>query len=391
MRGSCNMILRSRVSLRIRVYATLVLVAVATGFWINQRGDRGRTPPPGQVVSTSLDALLPESTLPPLNLVSISLAAETFRLGINPRDELEEFAGIKEGIILSDGTIVVSDALKMRLVRADPTTSQVSTSGRPGSGPGEYRELRSMFPGPDDQIRVIDNALRRMTMLSTRGEVLQVVGTSPTVGEPYTACGWEDGFVSLEYQPALQRTLHWHQSKRVVSFGPALTVGSHRLNDAVTTGDLICDPRSGLVFLAASSGDVVGYRLGGAPQWRVRIDDYIPVEVTERGGGVIQFRTAPPPLNRSHSIAGFLRLNDSLAVLQLRVFERVPVGDRSVVNQIGIDSRVLDLRTGQQVGRQADLPVLLFVNDTLALTTSNDPEPWVALRGITLRIIPADR
>ena len=50
-----------------------------------------------------------------------------------------------------------------------------------------------------------------------------------------------------------------------------------------------------------------------------------------------------------------------------------------------IDSRIIRMQDGKEIGRQSDLPLILATNGLLAVTTGEEPEPWIAVREYRLR------
>lgn len=66
---------------------------------------------------------------------------------------------------------------------------------------------------------------------------------------------------------------------------------------------------------------------------------------------------------------------------QLLIQTRATENGKVVFNwTAGIDSRLIDLRNGAEIGRQADLPRAMAIHDGNILLTDDDPEPWVELR-----------
>lgn len=371
---------------RFVAYAVVLGAALTAGIVLNRMSRLANRPDSGDLVAESLDELILASRVASVRRIRITLGHEVFRVGVRPSREMEEFGGIGDGAIFTDGSALVSDALKLRLVLLGPSAENVEVIGRAGEGPGEFRELLSLYAGFGDRVYVLDNALFRLTSFDRVDGGLQLVKTARVSGNSSTACDWRGEYVSLEYTAANERILHLSSSDagEAQAFGPPLRKVSHRLNFQLTLGRLICAPEVDAVFLAAETGDLVAIHPNGKPVWRVVIEDFEPTEITEIGEGVVRMTTAPPPENRSTSIGRFVRLNDSLAVLQLLVFERWNSKGKSVVGQTGVDTRIIDLRSGKQLGRQADLPEFLAIRGSHALVTADEPVPWVGMREFSL-------
>lgn len=82
----------------------------------------------------------------------------------------------RDVVIDADGWIHVSDFLFPTVAVMGPTGEIRSTWGVRGEGPGEFREITSMSPGPDGSIVVYDRGLSRITKVAPpTGEVVEVV------------------------------------------------------------------------------------------------------------------------------------------------------------------------------------------------------------------------
>ena len=72
---------------------------------------------------------------------------------------------------MSGGELLVSD--RSRVVRIGPDGSDEGTVGRPGEGPGEFRDAAGLGVLPGDTILVLDDALRRVNWISPAGNSLR--------------------------------------------------------------------------------------------------------------------------------------------------------------------------------------------------------------------------
>lgn len=376
-----------RTLVRIAVYATLGAIVIAT--WMRLKWTQSSAAPDSSArVTETIDDVLAREVQHTSAKLVLSLGTPVYTLGLNPASDAEEFAGIKDGILLPTGVAVISDALKHRLVIISPSGDNVTVNGRAGEGPGEFRELLATFTDSIGRVYVLDNGLHRVSVFSLAAGELSYQHAYMMVGEPYTSCVFQEGFISLEYRPINQRLLHRinNNGKLIESFLPPLVSGSHRLNDAVTKGRLICDSARGRILVAAVTGDVMAVDATGKLLWRIGIPEYRPSEIVEIGSGVVRHITAPAPENRSNALGRFVLLNDSLAVIQLLVFERWSDNGKDKVGQTAVDTRIIDIRNGAEVGRQLDLPEFLAISGNVALITGDEPVPWIALH--SFRVIP---
>lgn len=110
--------------------------------------------------------------------------ASSWRVGTTPRFTLGWGAGeptftwIQSGRILPDGGAVVGDFGTGSVFRIGPEGTVEAEWGRKGNGPGEYQGLDAILAN-GDSILVSDGRLRRLTILSSQGDVL---GTRPLPG-----------------------------------------------------------------------------------------------------------------------------------------------------------------------------------------------------------------
>ena len=83
------------------------------------------------------------------------------------------FTWIQSGQVLPDGGALVGDFGAKAIYRVGPDGSVVTTWGREGEGPGEYQGLDAML-WRGDSVVVSDGRLRRLTLLSSEGNVLAI-------------------------------------------------------------------------------------------------------------------------------------------------------------------------------------------------------------------------
>ncbi len=121
--------------------------------------------PPAGVVWPKVGGVVPERRL-------LFLAAPTLRLGTADGPEHSLFSGVVGAVRLSNGDIAVGDAGNGRVVFYDSRGNFLRSSGRLGSGPGEYRFLRWLGRCRDDTIAVYDAGHNTVTFLSTTGSLV---------------------------------------------------------------------------------------------------------------------------------------------------------------------------------------------------------------------------
>lgn len=101
-----------------------------------------------------------------------TLSAEpVVQLGGAADDPALDFGRVTGALLLADGGIAVANGAtsEVRLFGADGTHR--SSSGRSGSGPGEYTAIAGMWKGAGDSLLVLDIMVRRLTVLGPDGGV----------------------------------------------------------------------------------------------------------------------------------------------------------------------------------------------------------------------------
>jgi hypothetical protein len=86
--------------------------------------------------------------------------------GLDISADLDSVAGL---VPLSAGRLAVAVAGSHQIRIYDSTGALVHTSGRTGSGPGEYQMLGGIWAGPGDSILVSDILVRRLSVIDPNG------------------------------------------------------------------------------------------------------------------------------------------------------------------------------------------------------------------------------
>lgn len=113
--------------------------------------------------------------------------AEAWRVTASPRVEVgvvtgawaHELHDVADAALQADGDVVVADvgATEVRLYRADGSFAR--TLGSAGAAPGEFRRPTRVHVGPDDSIRVWDDASWRLTLFDAEGTLVRVRTVGP--------------------------------------------------------------------------------------------------------------------------------------------------------------------------------------------------------------------
>jgi hypothetical protein len=111
--------------------------------------------------------------------------------------QFERIVGIA---MLSGGRLVVADGGASEIRIYDATGAFVRADGRPGDGPGEYRQISAIGVGPGDTLWVYDFGLRRFTLLNDGLMVVRSVTLSGDLANVGAVAPLADGgFLVREY------------------------------------------------------------------------------------------------------------------------------------------------------------------------------------------------
>lgn len=163
------------------------------------------------IMIASISASKPSECQQPL---SVSVRAEWVS-----DDELVLFQRISGAVRLTDGRFIVGDGAELRLAVFAPDGQSVTSWGRGGDGPGEFRSIGGIWVEQGDTIGVWDPRAHRVTRFEPDGSVARVdpirfgPGGSPVPSGHIDAFlgAFGDGRVALGWlvmpQPEPNRTL----------------------------------------------------------------------------------------------------------------------------------------------------------------------------------------
>ncbi|MGD2154169.1 MAG: hypothetical protein PVG79_12935 [Gemmatimonadales bacterium] len=287
------------------------------------------------------------------------------RLAIGGEDT---FGRISDLIADERGHIYVLDLYFKKLDRFDASGAQVATLGREGEGPGEFSYPRALAFWGGADLLVFDQRNLRLTEVATEDDALSLVKEARVPLSPFEICtlsgriftlGLFAGHVVHELSPA---------GEIIASFGEPYS-DDPIIQDIASFGHLLCDEATATILVVpAMFPQVRAYALSGELRWAVELADYNQT-VYERSG--VSVRPRPHESGRTHSAAGVVAAGPDVALVQLRLRSAEPEA------QVEIESRFLSLADGTEIARRSDLPQLMYVRDSVAYATVEDPYPRV--------------
>lgn len=96
-------------------------------------------------------------------------------IGVLEGDEKLQLFGVSGGLVLDDGRIVLLNGGTGEVRWYGPDGGFLTSQGRSGDGPGEYRRPSRLFRFGPDSLAVWDAALRRMAVLDDEGAFVRSV------------------------------------------------------------------------------------------------------------------------------------------------------------------------------------------------------------------------
>ena len=103
-------------------------------------------------------------------------------IGGNDADPHYDLLRVSGTTRLSDGRIAVLSAGSSQLMIYDSTGRWISSSGRAGDGPGEFRAPYQFFHYPGDTLATFDYQLRRLSRFAPDGSFLNSLSTAQAAG-----------------------------------------------------------------------------------------------------------------------------------------------------------------------------------------------------------------
>jgi hypothetical protein len=338
------------------------------------------------VAPTALRDSLVERASPSDTSVRIVMEAAEFRLGTVSSSHSAEFGWIAAAAFTPDSGIVVLDALNDRLSRYSRRGDPIISVGRHGEGPGEFQEPEALAQLDSATLLVLDSRARRLDRYAIGTNGLKYVSADPLTDWPGAICAIGEAVVGLYYDRTDKTIVHRlnRVATTAASFGQAL-FGEPELNIAGTTGQLACTSDQHLVVVAPDrTGDIFAYRTDGTLRWRTHLSRFRPsLFKLIPGGSMLGF--APGQKFRDVTIAA-VPISSHFLLVQLgtKMLGKPFVGDFE-----SVDSRILRLSDGVEVGAQDDLPPVANAMAGRMLTFGTDNDVWVEVRRFYIEHDPA--
>ena len=340
----------------------------------------GRPPQLCVLVALGLFILLPVASVVGQTAstpVTITVGEFIAGFGVESGRIEEELSTITDVAVAGDGTVFLLHALAARIRAVSTSGSYLDGFGRPGAGPGEFRNPSALaYNREDNELYVLDNATARISALKWDGKHLVYSRSIKASPWGVDLCYMGDRIYMYAHAGDGGHNIHVLKpsGEEVASFGEPFGIeGGPDLIAAHIDAFLVCDQSGALVTLSdAEKPDTKAYSSDGRLLWRGgQVKDFQAVAIKLVPGGVLLDRANSPKLTDRFDAA--VLILPGLLLLQYERRERfVSVGATVTKQRFSI---FIDTRSGRRVGLQQGLPRVVGVHGDTLLTVLEDPFP----------------
>lgn len=299
-------------------------------------------------------------------------------IGIAEGDTTQEFGQLIAAELTANGEVVLLDLRRPGVFWFD-STGRFKAVTAVGRGPAEVAQPRAVAAGPAGTVLVLDPANARLSYLRESNGRVAVDSSIGTVHVSTSLCELAgrvhvslllDGMVSHVLGP---------DGRSLRSFGPEPVLPQAAKGDLgmlarrqIVEPRLFCDPPRSQVVLAGRSHPLIrAYDPLGEMRWSVQLADVHPITFALTGTGTVE--GVLDPVNGASFVRSMIAWGPQHLLIQyVRSF---PGGPPEGMEFGGIDSRLLDLSTGAEVGRSAGLPIIAAARGDRFVVIENVPYP----------------
>jgi hypothetical protein len=143
----------------------------------------------------------------------------------------------------------------------------------------------------------------------------------------------------------------------------------------LTAGVMACLDQPDLIVVAATAQPIVSaYRLDGSVAWTTKLTAYNQLAFELSGEGALRTRIDSPD---GAQVAQYIaRWSDSTVVVQ---YELRRSSQRSEGMDAPYESRVFDIRTGAEIERRRDLPIIAATAGKYVYSARSNPFPQITV------------
>lgn len=313
----------------------------------------------------------------------IQSGALLMSFGVEADDPREQLGAVTDAAFGPEGIVFLLDAPLGRVLVIGTDGRFVTSLGRPGDGPGEFRNPAAVAWLPDQgQLAVLDQAQGRVSLLTWRDGRLKFTTSFPVTPFAVDMCVVRNEIFVYAPSPSEEEVIQVFDlgGLRKRAFGSAFGAeGGSIMLMAKRGAALACLPGARSVALASQlDGEVRSWSEGGASLWRVRLPDLRPakIRVSESGYGFDPSTPQPWDLVDALVPVG----TDRFVVQVARAKRPPPAGEEPAEARFTF---LLSAATGNVEGRTDSLPRIMSLSRDRLLTARSLPWPQVQLWGLT--------
>jgi len=303
--------------------------------------------------------------------VGLEIGRLAIAYGVEAGDPREELGAVTDAISGPNGVVFVLDRPLARVLMLDANGVFLASIGRPGDGPGEFRNPVALAVlSTPSQLVVLDQTQGRISFLGWQGGRLRYSGSIAVTPYAVDLCVMNNEIYIYAPSPAEETVVQvvdgaGHERRR---FGrPFGNEGGMMMRMARRGARLACHQERNAVLLASElEGEILAYSAGGELLWSSRLKELITAKIRVSGNGFGFDQSTPQPWDL---VDVLVPLSHNVLAVQVERAKRPPPAGESP----GAIRRtiLLSATDGSELGRVSQVPRILAV-DGLRLLTSRD-------------------
>jgi len=296
----------------------------------------------------------------------------------------EQVFGQVTGVALDEQRVFVLDGRLNRVVIFEREGAGYQIVGRAGQGPGEFMQPRSLVLLADQRLVVGDAAGKvHLFVVNAAGEYSFERSFLAAVA-PASMCavGGRLYVHGMNTPPAPLIYVYDLDGHQLAAFGSAYSSGEPMVDMQLSTGQIGCGDRTGVVFYASDAlfGEVRAFDLGGAQRWRTWVPGFSPPRMVVSENGL----AVELPAEGFDRLVGLTVLEDTLVALQ--VAHVIPQRETEAVggSVVRITTIFIPPPGTSQVQQSTRLPRIGASAHRGLVLLWDDPFPRLEVRGADL-------
>lgn len=235
---------------------------------------------------------------------------------------------------------------------------------------GPFLDPVAMDLDPYGRLLVLDKSAAAVTTFEVYHGMADAVGKLSVPFVPSDLCvlngnvfvmGYSDGFLVHQLSASGEISRSFAEAPAANPF----------LEEVSGIGYLLCDRTTSVVLPVSSVSPILrGFAESGEPRWETRLEGFHAQLFERIGKG---YRVRVDESGKAHLAVGAFPMGGGFGVLQYKIFTRSLNGAAPPV----IDTRIIRLDSGQEFGRQFDVPQLHALHGDRAYGSAIGPYPRV--------------